>query len=549
MKVLRFAVGLALVGTLVAGCTSSGGKSTNGVKQGGILRIGTDQGIDSLNPFVGINQDSFNAWGQIYPQLVQYDPTTLAFKPDFATSWEQSSDSLTWTFHTVPNAKWSDGKPLTANDAAWTYNTDIKFEGGPTAALAGAVNNMASVTASDANTLVITYKQPVANVLSNVQQIPIFPEHVWAQYATGDGKAMKTNPNTPTNGQPLVSGGPFMVTKWVKNQVTLFQANPNWYGPKPHIEGFGLQQFSNDDAMVQALKTDQIDAIEGVPVTAVSTIKSAGFHVYTGPSLWWRTFGINPSPQKTTHRELLDPLVREALEYAIDRNEIVQTAWLGYAQPGTTVVPPATGKWHDPIQALPFDLNKANQLLDQAGDKMGPNGIRIADGHPMSYTVDFSSDQNGPGDRVFQIIQADFKKIGVEINQKVLDPSAEFDAITQNKYRNYDMTMWYWVPIVDPDFILSVYTCSQWYAWNDSGYCNKKYDQLYKEQAITTDPAKRQQIVYQMQKMFYDSRTEIVLDYNDTIDAWSNKWTGFVESPQGMFTQLSKESLENVHLT
>jgi peptide/nickel transport system substrate-binding protein len=551
MKQLRFIVGAGLAVAFVAtGCASSSNSQghPNQAKQGGVLRIGTDQGIDSLNPFVGLNQDSFNAWEQTYPQLVQYNPRTLGFEPDFATSWHESSNQLTWTFHTVPNAKWSDGQPLTANDVAWIYNTIIKFKSGPTAALAGAVNNMASVTAPDQNTVVIRYKRPIANVLSNVQQIPILPRHVWASYATGNGKGMKTYPNTPTGGKPLVSGGPFMVTKWVKDQITLFQANPNWYGLKPHIQAFGLEQFSNDDAMVQSLKTNQIDAIEGVPVTAVAPIKAAGFHVYVGPSLWWRDLIINPNPHKTTHRELLNPLVRQAFEYAIDRNAIVKTAWVGYATPGSTLVPPATGKWHDPIQPLPFDLAKANQLLDQAGYKIGSNGIRSAGGHPMTYQVDFSSDQNGPGDRVFQIIQADFKKIGVQLTQRVLDPTAEFNAITANKYANYDLAMWYWVPIVDPDFILSVYTCSQWYAWSDSGYCNPAYDRLYKEQAVTTDPQKRLQIVYRMQKMIYESRAEIVLVYNDTIDTWSNKWTGFVESSQGLFTQLSKKSLESVHL-
>jgi len=549
MRQQRFIAVLGLAVALAAtGCAGSSG-SPGQPKQGGILRLGTDQGIDSLNPFVGINQDSFNAWEQIYPQLVQFNPRTLAFEPDFGTSWQESPDHLTWTFHTVHNAKWSDGQPLTANDVAWTYSTVIKFKNGPTAALAGAINNMASVTAPDQNTVVIRYKQPVANVLSNVQQIPIFPQHVWARYATGKGKGIRSYPNTPAAGKPLVSGGPFMVTKWVKNQITLFRANPRWYGPKPHIQAFGLEQFSNDDAMVQALKTNQIDAIEGVPVTAVASVKAAGFHVYVGPSLWWRDFAINPNPHKTTHRELLNPLVRQALEYAIDRHAIVKTAWLGYATPGSTLVPPATGKWHNPIQPLPFDLAKASKLLDQAGYKMGPNGIRIAAGHPMSYQVDFSSDQNGPGDRVFQIIQADFKKIGVQLSQRVLDPSAEFSAITANKYRNYDFAMWYWVPIVDPDFILSVYTCSQWNAWNDSGYCNPAYDRLYKDQAVTTNPQKRLQIVYQMQKMIYESRAEIALVYNDTIDAWSNKWTGFVESPQGLFTQLSKKGLESVHQT
>lgn len=537
----------SLLLTACGGSTSGGGGGGSSPKY---LIIGTNGGIDSLNPFVGLNQDSFNSWEQIYPQLVQYNPKTLAFEPDFATSWSSSDGGLTWTFHTVANAKWSDGTPLTAKDVAWTYNTIMKFQAGPTAALAGTVHQVSSVVAQGANTVVINYKKPVANVLSNLQQVPILPEHVWGQYAAGNGKGMKTYANTPASGHPLVSGGPFELIKYVLNQTAAFRANPNWYGPKPKIQGFVLQVFSNDDAMVSALKTGQVDAVEEVPVTAVSAVKSAGMHFYVGPSFTWRDLIVNPNPAKTTHRELLNPLVRKAFEYAVDRKTIVDTAWLGYATPGSVDVPPADGTWHDAqIKALPYSIAQANKLLDQAGYKMGAGGVRVADGHPMSYQVIFSTDQNGPGDRVFQIIKADFAKIGVRLSQRVLDPSATFTAITANKYRNFDLAMWYWVPIVDPDFMMSAYTCAQYYAWNDSGYCNRTYDNLYAEQAVTLNQNARKAIIYRMEKMVYDSRSEIVLVNNDTIDAWSPQWTGFIESPQGFFTQLSKASLESVHPT
>jgi len=542
---------VALVGlaSLAASCTSSqGGSGPATVKQGGTLRIGSDVGIDSLNPFVGIEQDAFNAWENLYPQLVQYDLKTLTFVPDFATSWKQSADGLTWTF-TTRTAKWSDGQPLTADDVAWTFNTILKYSKGPTAGAASTLAHVTSVVAEGPTTLVVTYAEPVANVLSNLQQVSILPQQVWGKYATGNGSALTRFPNTPTSSQPFVAGGPFTVVKWVKNEVTLFQANPNWYGPKPHIDGFGLQYFSNDDAMVEALKTGEIDAIEGVPVTSVAAIKATKqFHIYTGPSLFFRDFIINPNPQKTTNRELLDPLVREAFEYAMDRSEIVKTAWLGYATAGTTMIPPVTGSWHDAaIKAVPFDIAKANQLLDQAGYPIGPNGLRVANGHPMSYNVIFPTDQRGPGDRTFAIIQADFRQIGVQLKQKSLDPDAAFAAITSNHYRNFDLGYWYWVPLMDPDFILSAYTCAQYGNWNDSGYCNPTYDKLYAEQGVAIDSAKRHQIVDQMQQMLYEARAEIVLVYNDIVDAWGLTWTGFVESPNGLWTQLSKVPLESVH--
>jgi peptide/nickel transport system substrate-binding protein len=537
----------ALLATSLAACTSNAGGGT-AKQRASYLVIGTTDGIDSLNPFVGLNQDAYNSWEELYPALVQYNPRTLAFVPDFATSWKQSPDGLTWTFNLVKNAKWSDGRPLTSADVAWTYNTIIKFQNGATATGAGAVAHMTRAVAEGPAKVVFDYNKPVAGVLSRFQAVPILPEHVWAQYAGGKGTALKTFLIDPTAAHPVVSGGPFMAVKWVLNQVAVFKRNPYWYGPRPRIQGYVLQLFSNADAMVQALKTGQIDAIEEVPVTAVSSIRSAGFHVYVGPSLTWREFTINGNPRKLTHRELLNPLVRKAFEYAIDRQAIVKTAWLGYASPGSVMVSPGDGAWHDPnVQPLPFDLAKANQLLNQAGYKMGPNGLRIANGHPMSYTVIFSTDQNGAGDRAFAIIQSDFAKIGVRLNEKKLDPSATFNAITANHYRNFDMAMWFWIPLVDPDLILSAYTCGQYNGWNENGYCNPAYDRLYAEQAVTLNQQKRLAIIYQMEKMIYESRTEIVLVYNKVIDAWNNHWTGFVESPQGFYTQFSRLSLQQVH--
>lgn len=537
---------LAVTLLITSGCT--GTSST--VKEGGFLRIGTDTGIDSLNPFVAVEQDPYSAFEQIYPELVQYNTRTLAFEPDFATGWRESPDGLTWTFKTRANAKWSDGQPLTAADAAWTYSTIVRFEDGPTAAFAGVVAHMEDARATSPASLVVQYSQPVANVLSALQQIPILPEHVWNRYASGTGHGLRTYLNTPTTNHPVVSGGPFVISKYQQNELTLFQRNPNYYGPRPHIQGFGLEQFSNDDAMVSALKSGLLDAVEGVPVTAVQTLKASGLHIYVGPSLYFRDFIINSNPQKPAHRELLNPLVKEAFEYAIDRDRIIKVAWLGYGEPGTTLIPPAAGKWHDPnIRPLPFDLTRANQLLDQAGYRMGPNGVRIADGHPMSYTVIFPTDQRGPGDRAFQIIQSDFQQIGVQLIQRNLDPSAAFTAMAEPnyKYLSNDLAMWYWVTVVDPDFMLSVMTCAQYGGNSDSGYCSPAYDRLYKEQATTTDSQRRLQLVYEMQQIIYNARPYIVINYNDTIDAWSNRWAGFVESPQGFFNQLSKASLAGVH--
>jgi len=540
-------VALALVG---AGCTSGG--SGQGSGSGGHLIIGTTSNIDTLNPFVTFQQNSYAAFEYIYPQLVQYNDQMSDFVPDFASSWKTSEDGLTWTFNTAPSATWSDGQPLTAKDAAFTFNTILKYGDGPAGNLIGGLANVTKVEATNDNTLVVTYSVPAANVLPELQGLSILPEHVWAQYATGDGKGLRTFPNVPTGDQPLVSGGPFELAQYKKDQVAIFQRNPSFYGPKPSIDGFGLQYFSSDDAMVSALRSGQIQAAINIPPTAMNTLKGdSSLTVFDGPGMQFRDFIINSSPNKTQNLELLDPKVRVAMEYAIDRAAIAQTAWLGYAKPGSTILPPATGVWHDPdIQPLPYDINKANAILDAAGYARGPDGTRIANGHPMDYTVLFAKDESGAGDTAFQIIQNGFKQIGINITQRKEDNDAVNTAILgdNNTYNTFDLAMWDWYPCCPvPDFILSVVLCSQYGSWSDTGFCDQRYDKMYNTQGVTQNQSARVQIVYAMQKLLYDARPYIVLSNDDQLNAWSTGWDGFVESSLGLFNNLSKASLTQVH--
>ena len=542
---LQFAAAAVVVALAVAACgsSSSGGE----VKEGGVFRLGTPSTIDSLNPFVAFNSDAYSTFEYIYPELVQYN-VKQQFVPDFARTWQVSPDGKVWTFHTEPNAKWSDGKPLTAADVAWTLSTILKFQAGPTANSAGYVAHLKSATAPNATTVVLTYKRPVANVLSQVQGIPILPEHIWAQYATGNGKALTRF----SNNAPIVSGGPFILEKYTPKQIALFKRNPTFYGPKPHIDGFGLQFFGTTDAMITALKSHQLDGAEMVPPTSVATLKAAHFVVPTVPSYTFDDFIINSNPQQqASHKELLNPLLRQAFDAAIDRQAIVKTSLLGYGAAGSSIIGPATGHWYNPgIKPTPFSLARANQLLDQAGYKMDPNGVRIADGHPMSYAVIIPTTiAEQWGQRSFQIIQADFQKIGVKLTEKTLDDSAAYDAILANHYKNFEISMWDWGPLPDPDFMLSVLTCGSWNVWNDTGYCNKSYDGLYQAQSAAMSVAKRQQIIYQMQQMVATTRMYLVLDYPDDIEAHSPGWTDLPLVAGESFVSMSKIPFESVHQT
>ena len=534
---------LALVLGL-AGCGGNGddgaqqgtGESEGEVVKGGILRVGTTDGYDSINPFVAFAAQSYSTFVDIYPILVQYDPN-FDWEGDWAESWETSTDGLTWTFHLKPGGEWSDGTPLTAEDAVWTGETILKYAEGPAANLAPFLENVESLEAPDANTLVITYKTAVGNVLPQLQQFFILPKHFWEKYAVGDGKALKEY--LPEKDLPIVSGGQYVLTKYDKKGTTILERNPGFYGEQPNADAVGIQWFANSDAMMTAFTSGELDLIN-VPLTAVSAVEdNPDFELIESEGYQINNFIFNSNPKKTKNRELLDPKVREAFAHAMNREEMIEVVYGGNAQPVASIVTPAAGEWMNPnLEPEAYDLDLANQILDDLGYAKGPDGIRMANGHRMSYEI-ITPDTLDGINRAFEIVKTSLAEIGVEVIQNSLDSTTAFEEIGAPdwKYLNFDLSMWDWVGYLDPNFVLSVVGCDQYGGWSDTGYCNPEYDKLYKEQGATADEEARKEIVWEMQEILYRDKPYIQLVVLDSITANSKNWAGFLPGSLDAYTK------------
>lgn len=540
LTILLFIVIAVAVALNTAGC---GSQSSSTTASSAILRLGTSETIPTLNPFPALGVQGWAIRQQLYPSLVQYDDE-LNLVPEFAAEWSTNDDQTVWTFKTQPAAKWSDGQPMTAADAAWTINTLKKYKAGATASLAGTVTGVTSATAPDATTLIVTYRKPIANALSSLQMMPILPQHVWGEFAKGDGNALVTYPN-----KNPVSGGAWVLTEYKKDSFAMFKRNKYWYGDKPRIAGFGLKIYANTDAMVQALVSNQLDAIQKIPPTVVDTLQKSSMKVATGRGQWMDLLIINSNPKKPKHRELLDNRVREAMSLCIDRTEIVKTVYLGYAEEGSTIVAPVLEQWHNDAIAPPaLNTDQANAILDGLGFAKGSDGVRVAKGSRMSYEVILPSEQGGEGMRSFQIVKEGFAKAGIEIRVARMDSDAAFNAIMapDGKYLSYDLCMWAWMAYPDPDFILSVLTTQSWGSLSDSAYTNPVYDAQYLAQRRAVDATQRKAIVDDMQGIIATDKPYIPLDYRGVELAHSAKWTGFHLGPQGFLSQLNKTDLLRV---
>lgn len=517
-------------GETAAGETQTTQDAGGEIQQGGILRWGTLNNIDTLNPFNAYSANSYVAFIMMYPVLVQYKEDQT-FEGDWAESWETSPDGLQLTFKVKPG-QWSDGTPLTAEDGAWTCNTIVRYKDGPTAFLAPFLSNVKECTAPDPQTLVITYQQAVGNALAQLQQFFVLPKHVWEKYTANDGKDLKTY--LPANDLPIVAAGPFTITQFEKKGTTIFEQNPSYYGDdKPYVDAVGLQYFTNADSMVEAFKAGDLDYIEDVPAGSIASLESDENAVVSAiPGAENTNLIFNSNPEKPERKELLDPEVRKAFEYAINRDEIAEVVFANYAKPTVSLIAPDAGEWMNPnLEALPFDPAEGNRILDELGYTKGSDGIRTTpDGGRMDYEVITPTDANFNINREFEIIQAGLEQIGVKVTQNALDGTTAFEEIGAPdwKYLDFDLAMWDWIGYWDPDFMLSVVTCGQYGGWSDTGYCNPEYDKLYAQQGVTVDPEARREIVWEMQQIVYDDRPYIQLVNMEVLSSWSKGWDGFL---------------------
>jgi peptide/nickel transport system substrate-binding protein len=528
---------------------SSGAAAASEAGGSGILRIGTTSYIDSFNPWNYIEGQGLNAMIMTYPLLVQVDYSNKEgyyITSDFAKSWKASTDGKTWTFKLRPNGKWSDGKPMTADDAAWTINTTVKYVDGATAVQGSSVNHVVRATAPNSTTLVVKYNAPVGNALWLIGALPIVPRHVWEPYEKKQkgGKALKTF--RPEGKLPMVTGGAYTLKSYEKKGTTVFIADPSFYGPKSNADAVALTFYTNSDSMIADLRRGNLDWIDQVPFGAVSAVKkSKGVKVNEWPGGEITNITWNSNSRKLKNRELLDPRVKKALSMCVNRDKMISVVFGGYATKVESLVGHISPFENPNLGPTQYNCSAANKALDKLGYKRGSDGIRVAPAtsgkyaqpaHAMSYEVIIPTSLDFNGTRMFEILKEGFAKLGVTARLKVggdatasyaLETDAKCDGSKNIGYSKFDIAMWDWIAGPEPDFQLSVVTKGQWCSWSDTGWDSPAYDKLYAQQGVTVNPAKRRAIIYKMQKMVYDAFVYTQLTNHVALDATSTKWTGF----------------------
>jgi peptide/nickel transport system substrate-binding protein len=520
--------------------------------------IGELNDLDSNNPFAAQVDVSYEVLANTYDLLEGWSQKDFAPVPGLATSWKPSADGLTWTFTIRTGVKWSDGQPMTASDVAYTFNRAIND---PTANSIdyNYVKSIKSVDAHDATTAVFHLTTP--DSIMTQLWVPVLPEHVWKSVSEKD---TGTYANTE-----MVGTGAFTLDKWVKGQYVRLKANKSYWGGAPKIDYLIYREFSNEDAMIQALEKGEIDAVHALSAGGYNSLKGqkgiTQIHA-TGSAFDYLAFNtggatVDNKPVGNPNPPGKDPKFRQAVAYAFDLKTLTQKALQGYGTPGESIIPPGYSEFAYSAGdgAYTYDPGKAQQMLDAAGYTKDSAGWRINPATHKEMNLSILAPNDSPTYvQSVQFIVSWLKDIGIKTTPKLVT----YDEVI-NVFGNaeYDLTYGEWSVEPDPSFQLSTMTCGQRDTgtpahpvggWSDSFYCDPTYDALYAKMAAELDQAKRAADVKQLQQDLYTSAPYIVLFYPDELQAMNTaKWTGYQLQPTSAgqaIDQYGQYTLESVHV-
>ena len=521
-----------------------------------VLRVGWTNDPDNLNPFIGAETSSYEIWMLNYDFLVGYS-LDLQPVPDLAESWEISADGKVWTFHLRSGVKWQDGVAFTASDVAFTYNYIIDNEMGAFSSLTTFIDKVVAV---DDATVEIRCSKPKANILRT--WIPILPEHIWSKVKPeAAGKAYANKP-------PIIGTGPFQVVESKKSDYVKMQANPTFWGDKPVVDEILFVTYQNPDTMTQDLISGSLDAAWGIPSAQFPKIQSEpGMTGIAYNLIGWDYLSMNcyvpPAGGKSRGNPALrDPAFRQALNYAIDKQRLVDVAWSGRAAVGTTLMTPDT--WVDPDfhwqppadQAFTFDPAKAQALLDAAGYKdVNGDGIREGkDGKPVKLRL-WARSESPESQKEGNLITGWLQDLGLKIQYQVMDDGIYYDSIWGYEGDTYspdfDLYLWDWDGYADPGDTLASFTTSQIEYWNEPCWSDARFDSLVDQQASELDKEKRKELIWQAQQVLYEQSPEIVLTYPQKLEAVNTaRWDGWTRMYDGtgaaFYTSYVRDSYMNL---
>jgi peptide/nickel transport system substrate-binding protein len=468
---------------------------------GGTLRFGTQRDISALNPFQDTRSIEHGVRSLIYEPLLTEEDYKI--KPYLAESWEISKDGKEYTFRLKHGIKFHNGKEMTAQDVYWS----VSYTMNPKNRAYGAdkFKGVKSVQLVDNSGIRIVLNEPGAPFLSHltsIQGLPVVPKESLAQ---GE-KPQRFPPGT----------GPFVFEEWKPEQrIELRRFTDYWQRGLPHVDRLIIRPVRDDEVRLTALRSGDLDVIDRVAKQSVDKIKKGQLGdlklvLATAAGLRPLIFNVSKPPFDKVE-------VRQAVAYAIDKEEIIKGAYWGLGIPINQKFEPSS-PWYFKIPDRKRDLAKAKALLEKAGY---PRGFRTK-----------ANVFQGTEDEML-VVQGQLREIGIETEIDIV-PFAT--AIRNMKTGDFTMGTYGGDISLDPDTnYYPHYRSEETVSQNFSRYKNPRVDQLLDEGRISLDPKKRQQIYREFAQITSEELPVIWMALTPYVYAHAPHVKGFDVEPQGLF--------------
>jgi peptide/nickel transport system substrate-binding protein len=455
----------------------------------------------------------------VFNTLVVSDPN-LKPRPSLAESWTISPDFKTYAFKLARNARWHDGRPLTSADVKFTFEQVASKlnPNGPTA-----FRGLEGVETPDPYTAILRFSQPHPVLLLYLSWPitgAVLPRHIY------EGTEIRRN---PANSSP-VGSGPFRFVQWTRGDSVVLERNPNYFRKGlPYLDRVVFRVIRDPAARVIALQNGEVDFIIGfdlalrdsIPVRRSKNLKAVFNMDQAISGQWFVGFNASKPPFDNLR-------VRQAVAYAIDKNFIWQRVFFGLGKVATGPISQYLGaQYSKGVPRYPYDPPKANQLLDEAGLRRAPGGIRIR----TKFTFDATSSE---GTRMADILKEQLAQVGIEVTLETFDFNAWFDKV----YVKHDYEFASGRRITGPDAIFAIdrefnSKNTQPGQRNYYMYRNPEVDTLIEQGLVETDAAKRLQIAYQLQALIARDVPNVFLMDTPQPNAYRGVFRGLDNGPWG----------------
>lgn len=517
------AVTLAAAAALLCSCTKVG---TAPEARSHVLTIADGTGdVPTLNPhlFTETTLGYIAELSQAY--LVKYDSHNepypeLATQVPTLTNGGISQDGKTITWHLRKGVRWSDGAPFDADDVV--FSTKVVLNPSNNEVGRDGWNLITKIDEPDKYTVVYHLSRPYSSYLptffgSAGANPDVLPKHLLAKYPNIN--------QVPYNSKP-VGIGPYRIVAWHRGDNIELEANPYYFRGEPKIKRIVYKLVPSVDTLATLMQTGEVQLWPVVPssmLDRMNALPNLKTEIQTSPFYGHLDFNV-------TRPLVSDVRVRRAIEYAIDRPELVRKIARGHAVVQESVVPQVVPMAPKPLPIVPYDPAKARALLTQAGWVPGPDGIRVKNGTRLSLFFPYYTG-SASADNTVEFIRQGLRAVGIEIQTHKYAPAVFFAPYQQNGIvygSKWDMTMFSWQaqPVAD---ISNLFECNQIppKGQNILHFCNKQLDALLEEVKGTYDVGKQRELLAQEVKIIADNVPTIVLDVPQVGYTHSPNLTGF----------------------